>query len=175
MTTRPLTTRGVFARPSVEREPLATDIDDDANWRYAMPMVKRFLSGRDFEAALDFFKQRGLSAAQLCKLLECADNQTRRWSRLGAPRYIALALAAIRWNRPPWRPTKAMVERLEKKERARAGERIIKAGSRNEEIFALRDTGLTLDEIGMRFKISKERVRQILDERYAMKSERTKK
>jgi hypothetical protein len=79
-------------------------LDDDANWHYAMPMAKRFLSGRDFEAALELFKERGVSADQLCKRLECGNNQARRWSAIGAPRYIALALTALIAGLPPWRP-----------------------------------------------------------------------
>ena len=84
----------------------AMDIDGAANWRYAMPMAKRFLSGRDFEAALELFKERGVSADQLCKRLECGNNQARRWSAIGAPRYIALALTALLAGLPPWKPEK---------------------------------------------------------------------
>jgi hypothetical protein len=67
-------------------------------------MTKRFLSGRDFEAALAAFKERGINAGELCTLLECGSNQAWRWSEHGAPKYIALALTALLEDRPPWKP-----------------------------------------------------------------------
>jgi hypothetical protein len=32
------------------------------------------------------------------------NNQPRRWARIGAPRYVALALAAVFKDIPPWTP-----------------------------------------------------------------------
>jgi hypothetical protein len=32
------------------------------------------------------------------------NSQPRRWARIGAPRYVALALAAVLKNIPPWTP-----------------------------------------------------------------------
>ena len=67
-------------------------------------MTKRYLSGRDFEAALAVFAERGITEYRLCKLLDVSFNQPRRWCELGAPRYIALAITAILEDRPPWKP-----------------------------------------------------------------------
>jgi hypothetical protein len=35
---------------------------------------------------------------------ECGNNQPRRWARIGAPRFVALALAAVMQDIPPWTP-----------------------------------------------------------------------
>ena len=32
---------------------------------------------------------------KLHKIFECGNNQPRRWARIGAPRYVALAIAAV--------------------------------------------------------------------------------
>jgi hypothetical protein len=136
-------------------------------------MNKRFLSGRDFEAALALFKERGIGIGELCKLLECANNQGWRWREIGAPRYIALALAAILRNLKPWQPTRSMMNLIDKKERVRAD--IRKMGSQrprsyktpdeirrsDKKIAALRRIDLDLEEIGSKFGLGKERVRQI--------------
>lgn len=82
-------------------------------------MTKRFLCGRDVEAALDLLKERGITQGQLCELLECSPHNARRWKASGAPRYIALALTALLDGRPPWKPTKAMVEAIKEKDRER--------------------------------------------------------
>jgi hypothetical protein len=39
----------------------------------------------------------------LHQIFECGSNQPRRWARIGAPRYVALALAAVLQNIPPGR------------------------------------------------------------------------
>jgi hypothetical protein len=111
--------------------------------RFSM-FIERFLSGRAFEAALTVFNERGISANKLCTLLECGNNQVRRWVVIGAPRYIALALTAIFEDRPPWR-------RVNKAEKT----------CRNKEIIAAHDGGLSFREIGLRFGITQERARQI--------------
>lgn len=69
-------------------------------------MTNRFLSGREFDAALELFKSRGINSSELIKLLECGNNQMWRWREIGAPRYIALALTAILEDRLPWKPPK---------------------------------------------------------------------
>jgi hypothetical protein len=44
--------------------------------------------------------ERGVSANELHRI----NNQPRRWARIGAPRYVALALAAVLQDIPPWTP-----------------------------------------------------------------------
>ena len=46
----------------------------------------------------------GVGANELHKIFECGNNQPRRWARIGAPRYVALALAAVFKDIPPWTP-----------------------------------------------------------------------
>ena len=48
--------------------------------------------------------ERGVSANELHRIFECGNNQPRRWARIGAPRYVALALAAVVRDIPPWTP-----------------------------------------------------------------------
>jgi hypothetical protein len=67
-------------------------------------MTQRFMSAADFRAALALLAERGISANQLHKIFECGSNQPRRWARIGAPRYVALALAAVLDDIPPWTP-----------------------------------------------------------------------
>jgi hypothetical protein len=67
-------------------------------------MAKRFLSGRDFEAALVLLEGRGIDKKGLCRHLACGEHQPERWTKIGAPRYVALALTAILEGRPPWTP-----------------------------------------------------------------------
>jgi hypothetical protein len=62
-------------------------------------MTERFMSGADFRAALDLLQERGISRNELHKIFECGNNQPRRWARIGAPRYVALALAAVLQDR----------------------------------------------------------------------------
>lgn len=67
--------------------------------------TKHFMSARDFEAALAVFKERGVNAGELCKLLGCGNNQVWRWRTTGgAPRYVALAITALLEDLPPWKP-----------------------------------------------------------------------
>lgn len=70
-------------------------------------MTKRFMSAADFRAALVALQEHGISGHyQLPKILECGNNQPGRWAKIGAPRYVALAIAAILQDIPPWtRPT----------------------------------------------------------------------
>jgi hypothetical protein len=49
-------------------------------------------------SALALLHERGVSANELHRI----NNQPRRWARIGAPRYVALALAAVLKNIPPW-------------------------------------------------------------------------
>jgi hypothetical protein len=63
-------------------------------------MTDRFMSAADIRAAM----ARGISANELHKIFECGNNQPRRWARIGAPRYVALALAAVLRGIPPWTP-----------------------------------------------------------------------
>jgi hypothetical protein len=64
------------------------------------PDAERFMSAADFRAALALLHERGVSANELHRI----NNQPRRWARIGAPRYVALALAAVLKNIPPWTP-----------------------------------------------------------------------
>jgi hypothetical protein len=43
-------------------------------------------------------------ANELHRIFECGNNQPRCWARIGAPRYVALALAAVLQDIPPWTP-----------------------------------------------------------------------
>jgi hypothetical protein len=63
-------------------------------------MSERFMSAADFRAALALLHERGVSANELHRI----NNQPRRWARIGAPRYVALALAAVLQDIPPWTP-----------------------------------------------------------------------
>ena len=67
-------------------------------------MTKRFMSAADFRAALALLQKRGISMNELHRIFECGNNQPRRWARIGAPRYVALALAAVLEDIPPWTP-----------------------------------------------------------------------
>ena len=58
----------------------------------------------NFRAALAVLQKRGISMHGLHKIFECGNNQPRRWARIGAPRYVALALAAVLEDIPPWAP-----------------------------------------------------------------------
>ena len=64
------------------------------------PMSERFMSAADFRAALALLHERGVSANELHRI----NNQPRRWARIGAPRYVALALAAVLQDIPSWTP-----------------------------------------------------------------------
>jgi hypothetical protein len=47
------------------------------------------------------------SSRFMVSTISCApggNNQPRRWARIGAPRYVALALAAVVRDIPPWTP-----------------------------------------------------------------------
>jgi hypothetical protein len=48
--------------------------------------------------------ERGISANELHRIFESGNNQPRRWARIGAPRYVALALAAVLQDIRPWTP-----------------------------------------------------------------------
>jgi hypothetical protein len=69
-------------------------------------MTDRFMSAADFRAAMALLHERGISANELHKIFECGNNQPRRWARIGAPRYVALALAAFLRGIPPWAPSR---------------------------------------------------------------------
>src|ERR1700731_3105450 len=58
-------------------------------------------------AAIALLHERGISANELHKIFECGNNQPRRWARIGAPRYVALALAAVLEDIPPWTPRRS--------------------------------------------------------------------
>ena len=62
-------------------------------------MTDRFMSAADFRAAMALLHERGISANELHKIFECG-----RSARIGAPRYVALALAAVLRDIPPWTP-----------------------------------------------------------------------
>ena len=64
-----------------------------------------FVRGR-LPCAIALLHERGISANELHKIFECGSNQPRRWGRIGAPRYVALALAAVLQDIPPWTPPK---------------------------------------------------------------------
>lgn len=42
------------------------------------------------------------SDSEASRQLECARNSIAKWKRVGAPRYIALAAAALAFGLPPW-------------------------------------------------------------------------
>jgi len=67
-------------------------------------MTERFMSAADFRAALALLAERGITMNKLHKIFECGNNQPRRWARIGAPRYVALAIAAVLEDIPPWTP-----------------------------------------------------------------------
>ena len=69
-------------------------------------MTDRFLSAADFHAAIALLHERGISANELHRIFECGNNQPRCWARIGAPRYVALTLAAVLQGIPPWTPPK---------------------------------------------------------------------
>jgi hypothetical protein len=71
-------------------------------------MTDRFMSAADFRAAMALLHERGISANELHKIFECGNNQPRRWARIGAPRYVALALAAVLRGIPPWAPSRRL-------------------------------------------------------------------
>jgi hypothetical protein len=69
-------------------------------------MTERFMSAADFRDALELLHERGISMNKLHQIFECGSNQPRRWGRIGAPRYVALALSALLHDLPPWIPPK---------------------------------------------------------------------
>ena len=58
----------------------------------------------DFAAWVALMQERGLSYAQIAKALGCGVNQIARWQDRRAPLYIGLAVSALMFNLPPWRP-----------------------------------------------------------------------
>jgi hypothetical protein len=60
------------------------------------------MTPQEFGAFADLMKRQGVSAAELCRLLGCGNNQVRRWREGGASRYVALACAAILRDIQPW-------------------------------------------------------------------------
>lgn len=59
---------------------------------------------KDFAAWVDLMQERGLSYVLIAKSLGCGINQIARWQTRRAPLYIGLAVAALMFNLPPWRP-----------------------------------------------------------------------
>jgi hypothetical protein len=49
-------------------------------------------------------RRGSLEATMSYYLVERIKAQPRRWARIGAPRYVALTLAAVLKNIPPWTP-----------------------------------------------------------------------
>lgn len=62
------------------------------------------MTAADFSAWVALMKAtRGWSKTRCASELDCGINQIARWSRTGAPGYIALACSAICQGFPPWR------------------------------------------------------------------------
>jgi len=66
---------------------------------------ERFLTGEDFYQAHLVLKEKlGMTDKDIAKALGCGVNQPVRWSRIGAPLYIALAINALLNGVGPWKP-----------------------------------------------------------------------
>ena len=77
--------------------------------RILQPDPARVDEGQDRAYVSDYKKGlTGISANELHKIFECGSNQPRRWSRIGAPRYVALALAAVLRGISPMVPVTAV-------------------------------------------------------------------
>lgn len=56
----------------------------------------------DFRAYLTLCSQRGIPEWRVAEMLGCGRNSITSWKRGGAPRYIALAVAALEKELSPW-------------------------------------------------------------------------
>jgi len=66
---------------------------------------ERFLTGEEFDKARETLQKKlGMDGYDISEALGCGKNQPARWSRLGAPRYIALAINALLKGVKPWKP-----------------------------------------------------------------------
>lgn len=61
------------------------------------------MTSDDFRAYLTLCAQRGLPEWRVAEMLGCGRNSITSWKRGGAPRYIALAIAALEKELPPWK------------------------------------------------------------------------
>lgn len=60
------------------------------------------MSPDDFRAYLALCAQRGLPEWRVAEMLGCGRNSITSWKRNGAPKYVALAIAALERDLRPW-------------------------------------------------------------------------
>jgi hypothetical protein len=74
-------------------------------------MLTKKMTAEDFrEWMLRMRLQRDWTATECSRRLGCGGNQVFVWQKTGAPRYIALACAALAFGLPPWRPPSSAEE-----------------------------------------------------------------